>query len=179
MVKVNLNELSETERHGMKKFDFRYLIIAVTIGLLGFWAYHLIVTRTPQVVEPRFEGTPTELVRETNTIRALHDLMPLKENPTLNLVASDKCQDMVKRNYFEHVDPDGKEVYEIFKARGLEYKIAGENLAYNYNKTLTVIGEWYKSPTHRKNLVEPQFTEVGHAICLDKNYFKIVQVFRG
>ena len=124
-----------------------------------------------------FRGGNTELLKRTNTLRALHDLPNLAENQELNNIAMQKCLDMVGRNYFGHVDPDGNQVFKMMTH--LSYLLAGENIAENYLNAADVTADWYASPSHKANIIADQFTEVGHATCESNNSFKVVQIFKG
>src|SRR5690606_39542643 len=44
------------------------------------------------------------------------------------------------------------------------YTKAGENLAKNFYTAEAVTAAWMDSPDHRKNILEPDYTEVGFAV---------------
>src|SRR6185436_14031800 len=68
----------------------------------------------------------TQAVLEAiNHDRLSHNLPILTVDPTLNLAALAKAQDMVRGNYFAHTSPKGTEPWHWFKALGYEYAYAG------------------------------------------------------
>lgn len=125
--------------------------------------------------EPKFDGTFNESV---NTIRATYDLAGLTEADDLNVIAEMKCKDMVDRNYYSHVNPNGKQAWEQYEFGNYTY--AGENLAQNYRTAYQTVQAWRESPKHLENLVNPNYKEVGYGVCKDNDgYFYVVQLFRG
>jgi uncharacterized protein YkwD len=71
----------------------------------------------------------------------LKNIKPQKElvwNDTLALVAQSKAEDMAKRNYFNHVDPEGKGInYLILKAGYSIPKDWAEPISKNYFESLS------------------------------------------
>lgn len=105
------------------------------------------------------------MVALINETRAADALPPLKESPVLNATALEKACDMVEREYFGHVDPDGREVWHIFDAKGYVYAHAGENLIEGYKTDLEAMEAIMESERHRANVLSNQFTEVGIGRC--------------
>ena len=70
---------------------------------------------------------------------------------------------MVKKGYFSHLTPDGKDLTHFLNQVGYNYKYAGENLAVNFFDSVAVTEAWIKSTTHRDNLVKDKYTEIGVA----------------
>jgi hypothetical protein len=50
------------------------------------------------------------------------------------------------------------------KEAGYEYQVAGENLARDFGTTPDMMEAWMASPTHRANIVNPKYTEIGIAV---------------
>lgn len=116
-------------------------------------------------VPKNFTDNIADLLDKTNVIRAQYGLTLLAMDPALNLSAKAKCDDMVKRNYWDHKDPDGKDPYHFFSEAGASFSKAGENLAFGYNNAQQTLDGWVNSPTHKDNLVDPDYTNVGFAVC--------------
>ena len=93
------------------------------------------------------------LLQLVNQDRAVLGLKPLRLNPTLSLAALAKASDMVERNYFAHISPDGVKPWHWFKSLGYNYAYAGENLAVNFSDSLPVHEAWMASEGHRKNIL--------------------------
>lgn len=134
-------------------------------------AFSLLLSQVIKI-QPPFNGL---LLAEVNQYRRTNKVPELIETSELQKIAQAKCNDMIERKYFGHQTPEGKYVWEIVD---LEYNTAGENLAVGYENADDVVKAWSESEYHNRNLLDPAFTEVGHAICFDTNY-KIVQVLKG
>ncbi|HDQ88669.1 MAG TPA: CAP domain-containing protein [candidate division WWE3 bacterium] len=105
-----------------------------------------------------------ELLKYTNQKRAEAGLSSLKINSTLSKAAFEKAQDMFKNNYWAHVSPDGTQPWDFFVSVGYDYSYAGENLAKNFDSSKQVVDAWYDSPSHRENLLGPNYEDIGFAV---------------
>lgn len=124
---------------------------------------------TLSMVHPGVLGTSTgitiqEIVRLTNEERAKQGLPPLTENGSLNQAAEAKAQNMFAENYWAHYAPSGKTPWDFIVGAGYKYVYAGENLARNFSSAQDVVNAWMASPTHRDNLLNPHYTNIGVAI---------------
>ena len=99
-----------------------------------------------------------------NKIREEYGLNPLQENPSLEQAALEKAQDMVQNRYFDHFSPSGVSPWYWIKKNGYNYHYAGENLAMNFIDTEEVIRGWLNSPSHRDNLLNKNYQEIGIAV---------------
>lgn len=92
---------------------------------------------------------------------------------TMNLVLQNSAQayaeDMVKRKFFSHTDPQGKGSLDRIRASGYlmppcdcvwRYR-TGENLGRGQTTPTQVVRDWMKSKLHRENILSPQFKEIG------------------
>ncbi|MBI2030117.1 hypothetical protein HYT05_00680 [Candidatus Kaiserbacteria bacterium] len=102
----------------------------------------------------------------TNGDRASHQLQTLKVNPVLVAAAQAKADDMAAKGYFAHTAPDGTDPWHWFEKVGYEYAYAGENLAIDFSDSLDVERAWMNSPTHRENILNEHFTEIGIAVAV-------------
>jgi uncharacterized protein YkwD len=98
-------------------------------------------------------------------------------NPTLNLAAMAKAQDMLTNHYFDHVSPSGTQPWQFFRALGYNYVYAGENLALNYTDATDLEKSWMNSPKHRDNILSPYYSDLGLAVVNQNNKVVIVQFF--
>lgn len=101
----------------------------------------------------------------TNESRSANHTLTLRESPLLNQAATLKAQDMATRNYFEHTSPDGLTPWYWLDQVGYKYSYAGENLAVNFADSKDIVLAWLNSPTHRANLLNSNFTEIGIGIA--------------
>ncbi|MBM4401625.1 MAG: hypothetical protein FJ044_00055 [Candidatus Cloacimonetes bacterium] len=109
-----------------------------------------------------------ELIELTNKERENAGLSPLTESPVLDKAAYLKAQDMLADNYWAHVAPDGTTPWVWFDKEGYNFLMAGENLAKDFNTSAGVISGWMRSPTHKENLLNNKFTEIGMAVVNGK-----------
>jgi hypothetical protein len=71
---------------------------------------------------------------------------------------------MFRRNYWSHYGPDGTTPWSFILDAGYRYEYAGENLAKNFLFSQGVIDGWMQSPSHRENILRPEYTDIGLAI---------------
>lgn len=101
----------------------------------------------------------------TNIQRQNYGLPPLKESAELNASADLKIKDMLSKQYFAHISPDGKSVGDLAKEVGYKFIAVGENLALgNFESDEKLVQAWMDSPGHRKNILSPQYKEMGVAV---------------
>lgn len=106
---------------------------------------------------------PGEVIALTNSAREKEGLIPLVSNTKLASAARDKAEDMLKNDYFAHTSPKGVDPWYWIKKAGYEYKYAGENLAINYTDAKEQHSAWMKSATHRANILNAHYREIGVA----------------
>ncbi len=105
-----------------------------------------------------------EVVRATNQERVGSGLPALSYNEKLADAARRKADDMLKENYWAHTSPSGKSPWTWFQAAGYSYLFAGENLAKDFGDTSRMMSAWMASPTHKENIVNSKYTEIGVAV---------------
>jgi uncharacterized protein YkwD len=103
------------------------------------------------------------LVDLTNTDRGVDNLGGLTVSPLLTAAAQAKANDMATKGYFAHVSPDGLNSWYWFKQAGYTFIYAGENLAVDFSDSADVETAWMNSPTHRANILDGNFTQIGIA----------------
>jgi len=104
---------------------------------------------------------PAVVVDLTNQQRASNAAVPLQRNALLDEAARLKAEHMAKHQYFAHHSPDGVSPWYWFERAGYVYAHAGENLAIHFTDSSQVVDAWMKSPTHRQNIVNNLYTEIG------------------
>ncbi|MBR2742035.1 MAG: hypothetical protein IKD89_00415 [Clostridia bacterium] len=102
-----------------------------------------------------------EVVRLTNEIRASYGLPALSINEKLSAAARAKALDMAENGYFSHESPSYGSPFDMMRAFGVTYRSAGENIAYGYRAPEAVVTGWMNSASHRENILNPSFTEIG------------------
>lgn len=110
------------------------------------------------------------LLQATNAQRATNGEEKLTLQADLNEAAQAKAEDMAKRNYWSHKTPENKDPWIFIDQTGYDYAKAGENLAYGFPDSATTVKGWMNSQTHRDNLLDGSFTEVGFGFSNASNY---------
>ncbi len=110
------------------------------------------------------------LLSNTNQQRSANGKTGLALNSQLNSAAQAKADDMANRNYWSHNTPDGKEPWVFFDQTGYKYTKAGENLAYGFTTSAETISGWMNSASHKANMLDGEFTEVGFGYTNAANY---------
>ncbi|MFH1098378.1 MAG: CAP domain-containing protein [Candidatus Uhrbacteria bacterium] len=106
------------------------------------------------------------IITATNESRATNNTHALEPDARLTSSATHKTADMLERGYFAHTTPDGHGPEYFIRAAGYPFVVAGENLAMGFAEPRAVIEAWAASPTHRRNLVDPEFDDVGVGITV-------------
>lgn len=105
-----------------------------------------------------------EVVRATNEKRMAAGLEPLNYSEKLADAARRKAANMIEENYWAHNSPSGKSPWVWFGQAGYKYTFAGENLAKDFGDTSRMMEAWMASPTHRDNIVNAKYKDIGLAV---------------
>ena len=105
------------------------------------------------------------VIKYVNEARNKEGLPELTVNEKLTEAAEAKANDMVVHSYFAHTSPAGLTPWHWFELKGYDYKYAGENLAINFTTAEAQQSAWMKSPTHRKNILNENYKEIGVAVA--------------
>ena len=136
------------------------LFVALVVQLL----YGFVTTGQLEVLGRVSNITTTELLEYTNRERDNEGLADLSINDKLSEAAFMKATDMFENNYWAHVSPSGVTPWKWIADVGYNYSIAGENLAKNYPTARATVDAWMASETHRENILNSQYADVGFAV---------------
>lgn len=112
------------------------------------------------------------MLQAVNTVRAAGcdcdgEKMPpvpaLTWNDQLALAAKLHTEDMVKNNFFDHVNKDGQSPGDRIKAAGYDFRFYAENLAIISTDEKGVVAYWLSSKGHCKNIMNAGAKEIGVA----------------
>ena len=114
-----------------------------------------------------------------NAQRMQHGLKPLRWNWRLWWAAQKMGGDMVERQFFAHVTPDGRGLAERVDETGYlppgdDWSL-GENLGWGEGVKATpvaIVAGWMMSPGHRENMLDPDFREIGIACVMGSPFEK-------
>jgi hypothetical protein len=139
----------------------------ISLGLVAMFliGFQLILSfghaSFPNVLGYAANIAPSEVIRLTNDQRIANGLSPLSENSTLDSAAIAKGNDMLAKGYWAHFAPDGTSPWSFFTSFGYKYQYAGENLARDFSDAGSAVSAWMNSPTHKENILNPHYKEVG------------------
>jgi len=137
-------------------------------------------------IEPNVLGYATNITVEqililVNKEREKAGLAPLNLSPELSEAAKKKASDMFNKNYWAHVSPTGITPWYFITSSGYNYLYAGENLAKDFSTSEEVVQAWMKSPTHRANILKPEYKDIGLTVMngslLNSDTTLVVQEF--
>ncbi len=121
---------------------------------------------------PDLNRVATLIFEGTNRFRHLHGVPELKLNPELGKAARDFAGYLAKTDKFSHT-ADGRQPAQRAAAAGYDYCIVAENIAWEFNSAgfgsrelaQAFLTGWKNSPGHRRNLLDPDVTEIGIAVA--------------
>ncbi len=118
-----------------------------------------------------------EVVTLVNNIRVNYGLKPLLINWQLARVARYKSMDMHDNKYFSHTSPTYGSPFDMIRAFNIKFSHAGENIAMGYKSPKDVVDAWMKSPGHKANILNENFTQIGVGYVENGRYW--TQMFIG
>lgn len=121
----------------------------------------LVMPIVPAAVAQASDINASSLIELTNQARTESGLKPLSPNHKLTQAAYRKAHDILEQGYFAHTNPSGKPFYQWIEEEGYNYLYAGENLAVDFSSNEGVAAAWLASPSHRANIVNENYTEIG------------------
>jgi len=139
----------------------------ILIGLIAFTLIrYLSLFSLPSGFVLGFASSITsgQVAEQTNAQRQALGLSQLTINAKLSQAALAKAQDMFNNQYWSHTSPSGVTPWNFIRDSGYTYKVAGENLARDFSNTPDMVSAWMASPTHRDNIVNPKYQEIGIAV---------------
>ena len=121
---------------------------------------------------PDIARTEIAIIEMTNTFRREEKLGSVKRNGELDTAAKLFAEYLAKTGKFAH-EADGRHPADRAKAAGYKFCMIAENLASHLDSrgfsTPALAGAavegWKNSPGHRKNMVQPNVTEIGVGVA--------------
>lgn len=136
------------------------LVFAVMLQL----TYGVFTSGNLQVLGRVSNVNSNDILVDTNKARSESSLPNLSINEALSKAAFAKAQDMFAHNYWAHTSPTGVTPWQWVGDAGYNYSVAGENLAKNYATAQATVGAWMASPTHRANILNGKYQDIGLAV---------------
>jgi uncharacterized protein YkwD len=104
-----------------------------------------------------------------NRERRKRGIPGLRSSRRLAKAAAKHSRDMVKRGYFDHVSPGGKDPGYRISAAGYRASAWGENIAWGSGDLATpksIVRAWMKSEGHRENILRRVFRDSGMGLAI-------------
>ena len=101
------------------------------------------------------------IVHRINEFRAEYRLDPVRLNERLNIAAQAHADDMARRDYFDHVSPEGGTVGDRATTAGYTWRRILENLAAGHASPAEAVEGWKLSNDHRHAMLDRNVQEAG------------------
>ena len=147
--------------HALHHFS---LAAYVAVFLLVQFTTSALANHYPRVLGFATNITVNDVFRYTNEEREKNQISDLTLNDKLNLAAQRKAEDMFSRGYWSHNSPQGTTPWSFITQANYYYLLAGENLARDFNDSQAVVNAWMKSSTHKENIVNSKYKDIGIAV---------------
>ncbi len=144
--------------------SWQAMLVYVLLFILLQVSFSIVSYTKPGVLGISSNLDLKQLIVLTNQERAKKGLPPVVENEALDKAAELKAQNMFAENYWAHFAPSGKTPWDFILGAGYKFTFAGENLAKNFYSPPEVVAAWMASPTHRENLLNANYKDIGMAV---------------
>ncbi|MEV6674663.1 CAP domain-containing protein [Streptomyces sp. NPDC051162] len=101
-----------------------------------------------------------QILALVNQERAKVGARPLAPSPRLASLAQSFSDDMARRGFFAHTDPDGRTPWDRAAGRGIG-NLGGENIARGQPDPRAVMEAWMNSTGHRANILNREYRTLG------------------
>jgi hypothetical protein len=163
------NGLHHKHNNRYLKVYWPYLpVIAVVLG--GVIYSVIVLANKPDTSIASASISVNSLVSSTNAARQASGLAALQVNSELATAAQIKANDMAMKDYWAPVSPSGESPWQVIQSTGYQYNTAGENLAYGFSSAATLSSAWLNSPSHRQNILNSSFDDVGFGVANVPDY---------
>lgn len=114
---------------------------------------------TEQPEENNWSVFAQQVLELVNEERAKAGAAPLKMNVKAVQAAEIRAEEIVTS--FSHTRPNGSNFATALTESGVNFKTAGENIAWGQKTPQEVMNAWMNSQGHRANILNTAFTEIG------------------
>lgn len=153
-----------TTHEKAKLLSWHFLLIYFLLFALLRISFDLVNIYRPGVLGTTSQITAEKIIENTNIERQKAGLPPLVANSALGQAAREKAANMIAENYWAHYSPSGRDPWGFIKNAGYKFSYAGENLARNFSDSESIVVAWMNSPTHRENILNSNYQEIGIAV---------------
>lgn len=153
-----------TNNHRPVALSFSAISTYVCFLLIFQIGLAVVAKYSPEILGYATNITAGDLLKFSNEERMENGTEVLTYNEKLAEAAGAKAEDMFANQYWAHTSPAGKDPWSFIINAGYSYLYAGENLARDFADSKGVVEAWMNSSTHRENLLNGRYKEVGFAI---------------
>jgi len=114
------------------------------------------------------EGFELQMFDLVNATRVNHGLQVLSWDEHVMHTARKHSSDMAVNNYFDHTNLQGESPFDRIKEDGIQYTLAGENLAYGQFSSIFAHEGLMNSLGHRKNIIKSGFEYLGVGVAFNE-----------
>lgn len=154
----------QSNNNKAKALHFSSLLFYLIVFLTVQFSLNILLKTSPGVLGIASDISISRLFSLTNQKREESGLQSLKLNEELSKAAEEKAKDMLANDYWSHNNPQGKSPWDFIISSNYKYLYAGENLAKDFANSDGVVSAWMKSPTHRENILQDKYEDVGFAV---------------
>ncbi len=140
------------------------ILVYILFFILLQVSFSIVSYTNPGVLGTSSNIDQKRVIELTNIEREKKGLLPVVENEALDRAAKLKAVNMFEENYWAHFAPSGKTPWDFILGVGYRFTFAGENLAKNFYSSDEVVKAWMASPTHRDNLLNANYKDIGIAV---------------
>lgn len=116
-------------------------------------------TQPEQTEQPEAETPQQAVLRLVNEERQKAGLPALTTTDKLQQAADIRAKEM--NQLISHSRPDGSSCFTVLDELGIDYAVAGENIASSVTTAEQVMQAWMQSEDHRANILNADFTQIG------------------
>jgi uncharacterized protein YkwD len=132
------------------------------------------------------EDVERRILDAANAERQERGLAALAPESTLRELARAHSDDMLRRGFFDHVNPDGASPSDrVFTTHRTLVGLTGENIwtgsgfdtSAGAQLADTIVESWMSSPGHRENILKPEYTHLGVGVSTAGAQIRATQSF--
>jgi uncharacterized protein YkwD len=120
------------------------------------------------VISPDLEELAEEVFLLTNLERENAGLLLLEKSAYVTEAALIRA-DEIMSGEVSHTRPDGSGFETVLDDLGINYALAGENIAAGQRNPAEVVRAWMNSHDHRLNILDEDFTYLGIGVAMDND----------
>lgn len=161
---LNSSLLRDTQSNYAQAHNIHYQLFFDQVeekNLVGILVASAPLTPTNKRTASILRAEEREMFDCCNSARVRHKLPPLVWSPLARQSSVAHCKDMIKKDYYSHISPNGQYPSDRMKKVGIHALVWGENLSADYIDGVTSHIFLYNSEMHRMNMLNPNFSHLG------------------